>query len=58
MFQIVAQVQTATQYKQQAIQVQLVLPSETITNTVKHGKICPFCQKPGYLYIINNSEIA
>ena len=35
-----------------------VLRLETVTNTVKHEKICSFCQKPECLHVVNNSEIA
>ena len=35
-----------------------LLPSETVTNTVKHEKICSFFQKLEYLCVVNFSEIA
>ena len=31
-----------------------VLPFETVTNTVKHAKICSFRQKPEYLHVVNH----
>ena len=35
-----------------------ILPSETVTNTVKHDKTCSFFQKPEYLQVVNHSAIA
>ena len=51
MFQTVAQVQAATQYRQKLNHLLKV------TNTVKHEKTCSFCQKPESLQVVNNLAI-
>ena len=51
-FQTLAHVQTATQYRQK-----FVLPPETVTSTVKHGKKFSFCQRPWHLHVINYLQL-